>query len=49
MPIAQIPTDPIIRAIEETGYPPWWDYEDDDEDFEGGDGDVYYGSETGDF
>lgn len=23
----QIPDDPIIHAMEETGYPTWWDYE----------------------
>ena len=48
-----IPDDPIIASALRTGYPPWnqprdedgWD---DDDDFEG-DGDVYYGNETGDF
>lgn len=44
--------DPIISSILRTGFPPWIkdspdDYEDDD--WEGGDGDVYYGSETSDF
>ena len=44
----QIPDDPIIRCIERTGYPPWWDdCVDDEEDFGGED--VYYGSETESF
>lgn len=47
-----IPDDPVLRCIEQTGYPPWMqnqpiDYEDDD--WEDGDGDVYYGSETSNF
>lgn len=49
--------DPIVRSMEQTGYPPWWhqsDYPDsmfgDDEDDEWeGDGDVYFGNETSSF
>ena len=44
----RIADDPIIRCIERTGYPPWWDYECDD-DWEDCNGDVYYGNETADF
>jgi hypothetical protein len=47
--MTQIPDDPIIRTIERTGYPPWWEYPDDDDFDEGSDGDVYYGNTTEDF
>ena len=44
--------DPIIAHIMRTGFPPWVKdppdgYENDD--WGGGDGDVYYGSETSSF
>lgn len=29
-----IPDDPIIRCMERTGYAPWIDDEEDDEDFD---------------
>ncbi len=29
-----IPDDPIIRSMERTGYPPWFGYEDPDDDLE---------------
>lgn len=29
-----IDDDPVIRAMERTGYPPWMDDEDEDEGFE---------------
>lgn len=29
-----IPDDPIIRSMERTGYPPWFCYEDSDDDLE---------------
>ena len=45
----RIPDDPIIRAMERTGYPTWWDYEYDVDWEEGDDADVYYGNETADF
>lgn len=54
----QVPDDPIVRCIERTGYPPWWyrtsDRERDipdyfDDEFEDGDGDVYYGNSTDEF
>ena len=55
----QVPDDPIVRSIEETGYPPWWyrtkekwldipDYFEDEFDGEE-DGDVYYGNESDKF
>ena len=45
-----LPDDPAVRTIERTGYPPWWDYLDDTEDFEGEDeSDVFYGNETESF
>lgn len=47
-----IPDDPIIRSMENTGYPPWMQdpYKWDEDDWEEGeDGDVYYGSETASF
>ena len=28
-----IADDPIIRSLMETGYPPWDDYEDDEDDW----------------
>ena len=49
--------DPIIRCMEETGYPPWFlnrfkGYE-EDENFddweEDSDGDVFYGNQTSGF
>ena len=54
----QVPDDPIVRSIERTGYPPLWyrisDKERDipdyfDDEFEDGDGDVYYGNSTDEF
>lgn len=55
----RIPDDPIIRCIEETGYPPWFyrtkdewhdipDYFEDEFDGEE-DSDVYYGNSTDEF
>lgn len=46
-----IPDDPIVKRIMETGYPPWVfdpapNRDDEDDDWEGEYGDVYYGSET---
>ena len=43
--------DPIVRCMERTGLPPWLlnqPYE-DDEEWEDGDADLYYGNETEDF
>lgn len=28
----QIPDDPIIRCMEDTGFPPWWDLQDEEDD-----------------
>lgn len=46
-----IPDDPIIRCIEKTGYPPWMQDDDWEEDEweEGSDGDVFYGNSTPEF
>lgn len=56
-----IPDDPVVRSFERTGQPPKpylgytpfnareRDIMDDDEDFEGSDGDVYYGNSSEDF
>lgn len=45
----QLADDPIVRCMEETGYPPWMrlDWEDDEEWEE--DDDVFYGNQTDDF
>lgn len=44
-----IPDDPIISCIERTGYPPWMCWGGDEDDYEEGDSDVFYGNETEDF
>lgn len=55
----RIPDDPIVRCIEDTGYPPWFyrtkgewhdipDYFEDEFDGEE-DSDVYYGNSTDEF
>jgi hypothetical protein len=44
--------DPIIAHIMRTGFPPWIKDPPDgyeDEDWEDGDGDVYFGNETSSF
>ena len=44
----QIADDPIVRSMEQTGYPPWvkpnYDEYEDEEDF--GWEDVFYGNQT---
>ena len=44
-----IPDDPIIQSCERFGYPPWYTDGGYDDDWEGDDGDVYYGNETCDY
>lgn len=41
--------DPIIDSILRTGYPPWMQGWEDDEEWEDEDLDVFYGNSTQDF
>ena len=41
--------DPIIDSILRTGYPPWMQGYEDDEEWEDEDPDVFYGNSTQDF
>lgn len=41
------PEDPIINSLLRTGYPPWFNDEEEDEEYD--EGETYYGNETEDF
>lgn len=47
----EIPDDPIVASMLKTGYPPWMQgWEDDEDDWEEDeDPDVFYGNETESF
>ena len=57
--MVSIPDNPAISRAERNGYEPWlmWGYEteadwiadQEDDEWEEGDGDVYYGNQTGSF
>lgn len=48
-----IPDDPIVSAMERTGYPPWisddYDDFDDDEEFFDADDEIFYGNDSIEF